>query len=364
MRYLSILLLTSYFFHLPPSSKPSTYIWDMKEVDTLAMKPTSQAYKALVKKADDLVGQEPISVTDKSICISGDKHNYESLATYYWPDPNNPQGHYISKDGQTNPETNRYDFPRLLKLNEICTYLGRAFYITRDIKYHAALCNYLDAWFVSKSTRMNPSMEYSQFIPRFNENKGMPGGVLDAYRFVDVIESIMLVDQIKSIGWLRRKKLKKWFGDLAEWIIDSPNGQKASKKLNNHAIAYYGTLLEIALFTNDRLLQQKAIDGFILNVDKQIEKNGKMPQELSRTKAFTYSIFNLSHIIDCYAMAKNSGIEIPDTTKKRIQDAAIYLSSFVGKKESFPYKEIGQWESQEKNLDRVLRRMVQLELRK
>ena len=362
MRYLAILLLTSYFFHLPLFSQPTTYIWDMKEMDTLSMKPTSQEYKALVKKADDWVGQKPIAVTDKDICISGDKHNYESLATYYWPDPKNPQGPYITKDGQTNPEINQYDFPRLLKLNEICTVLGKAFYITKDTKFHTALCHYLDTWFISKTTRMNPSMEYSQFVPHFNGNKGMPGGVLDAYRFVDVIESTMLVDQIKSLGWQRRKKLKNWFRDLAEWMITSPNGQKASEKLNNHAIAYYSTLLEIALFTGNRVLQQKAIDGYVQNVDKQIELNGAMPQELSRTKAFTYSIFNLSHIVDGYAMTKNSGIDIPDTTRNKIQNAAIYLSSFVGKKEAFPYKEIGKWEEQEKNLKKVLRRMKQLEL--
>ena len=349
---------------LPLGAKTGTYIWDMNELIALAGNPNSSEYKKIVRKADEIVGQKPVAVTDKTKCLSGDIHNYESLATYYWPDPDNPGGPYIPKDGYTNPETKQYDFQRLLQLNENCTYLSKAFFLTGDTKYHDWLCHQLDTWFLSRETRMNADMEYSQFIPGRNKNKGMPGGVLDAYRLVDVMESVLLADQMKSIGRSRRKALRRWFNALGGWMVSSPNGQKASQMANNHAIAYNGTLLEIALFTGNKTLRDGAIQRFVQNVESQIDEDGKMPRELSRTKAFTYSIFNLSHIAEVCSMIRNSGQDLPVSTVNRIRKSARYLSSFVGKKETFPYKEIEKWETQEKVLGKVLQRMTWMEAEK
>lgn len=357
-----LLLFHLFTLSLFAFSKPITYVWDKDELNVLRSQPESAEYKRIVQKADGFVEKEPVAVTDKTICLSGNKHNYESLATYYWPDPDNPKGRYIARDGQTNPEIKEYDFPRLLQLNERCTYLSKAFYLTGDIRYHKALCSQLDTWFISWETRMNPNMDYSQFIPGHNENKGMPGGVLDAYRFVDVIESVLLADNVKSIGWERRKSLTRWFEALGQWMTASPNGQKARVMRNNHAIAYSGTLLEIALFTKNKSLQRESIQCFIQNIDSQIDDSGIMPNELSRNNAFTYSIFNLSHIVEVYAMIMRSESELPTSTKSRIQRSALYLSSFIGRKETFPYREAGKWESQEKVLEKVLHRMAQLEL--
>ena len=363
-RHLLLLLLLIPCSLLQASAKPVTYIWDMSELVALASKPSSQEYKKIIQKADDIIKQKPVAVTDKTTCISGDKHNYESLATYYWPDPDNPQGPYVSKDGYTNPEINQYDFPRLLQLREACLYLSKAFYLTGELKYYRALCNQIDTWFLSKESRMYPNLDYSQVIKGRNNNKGVPGGVLDAYRLVDVIESVLLADHVKSIGRKRRKALRGWLGTLSEWMVESPNGQKARVMTNNHAIAYSGTLLEIALFTKNKSLQQNAIQIFIQNVDTQIDDEGKMPKELSRNNAFTYTIFNLSHIIEVYSMIKSSEYDLPASTITKIQKSALYISSFIGKKETFPYREIGQWESQERNLNVVLRRMTQLGLMK
>lgn len=345
-------------------AKPITYIWDIDKQKAIRLNPNSQDYKSVIQKAESILKEKPVAVTDKEKTISGNKHNYESLATYYWPDPNNPEGRYIAKDGQTNPETKEYDFPRLLQLNKNCTYLSKAFFLSGDTRYHKALCSQLDTWFISSETRMEPNLDYSQFIPRHNGNKGMPGGVLDAYRLVDVIESILLADHVKSIGRKRRKALVRWFDALGRWMVESQNGQKARVMPNNHAIAYNGTLLEIALFTKNKSLQRDAVQCFVQNIDRQIDDSGKMPNELSRNNAFTYSIFNLSHIVEVCSMIKGSGLELPVTSEAKIRKSALYLSSFIGKKESFPYREIGNWDNQEKNLKKVLQQMNQADLQK
>ena len=49
------------------------------------------AYKALIKDADKALQFGPVSVMEKkNDPPSGDKHDYMSLAPYYWPDPSKP----------------------------------------------------------------------------------------------------------------------------------------------------------------------------------------------------------------------------------------------------------------------------------
>jgi hypothetical protein len=68
------------------------------------------AYKMLIKDADKALQFGPVSVMEKkNDPPSGDKHDYMSLAPYFWPDPNKPGGlPYIRRDGETNPEVKEY----------------------------------------------------------------------------------------------------------------------------------------------------------------------------------------------------------------------------------------------------------------
>ena len=68
-------------------------------------------------KADKDLRRKPLTIVNKPKAPSAiDKHDYVSLAPYWWPDPDKPDGlPYIHKDGQTNPEHNQYDRPLLGK---------------------------------------------------------------------------------------------------------------------------------------------------------------------------------------------------------------------------------------------------------
>ena len=48
--------------------------------------------------------QSPVTVTAESSPRSaGGKHDFFSEADYFWPNPANPDGPYINRDGETNP---------------------------------------------------------------------------------------------------------------------------------------------------------------------------------------------------------------------------------------------------------------------
>ena len=51
------------------------------------------AYDQLLMDADKLLSYQPVSVMDKTgLPPSGDKHDYMSIAPYFWPDPSKPDG--------------------------------------------------------------------------------------------------------------------------------------------------------------------------------------------------------------------------------------------------------------------------------
>lgn len=341
-------------------AKPVTYLWDYDELLSLRGQPSSATYRQIVAQADNCLKQEPVAVTQKTKCISGDLHNYESLATYYWPNPANPSGPYVARDGEQNPETEKYDFPHLLALARDCGALGKAFFLTGNDVYYDRLCHQLDTWFIDQATRMNPHFAFSQFVPGLNGNRGTSGGVLDAYWLMDVLESIRLTDYTRPLGRKRMRALKAWFSDLATWMVESENGQRAAQFGNNHAIAYQGTLLGIYLFTGKGRGQRNAIKAFGQLVMEQINEDGRMPNELKRNNAFTYSVFNLNHILDICMMAHAAGLKVPKGASIRIDASCSYLSTFIGHRERFPYKEIGNWEVVEKNLKRELQRKERL----
>src|SRR4051794_15482581 len=71
-----------------------------------ATKLESPAIAAIRDDAEQAMKVSTLSVTDKqSTPPSGDKHDYMSLAPYWWPDPKSANGlPYIRRDGERNPE--------------------------------------------------------------------------------------------------------------------------------------------------------------------------------------------------------------------------------------------------------------------
>ena len=59
--------------------------------------------KRILKAAGQYLNEEPITVTASSSPRSaGGRHDFFSEGDYWWPDPKNPDGPYIQKDGMTN----------------------------------------------------------------------------------------------------------------------------------------------------------------------------------------------------------------------------------------------------------------------
>src|SRR6185436_4204861 len=119
----------------------------------------------VLKAADSYLGQPAITVTAASSPRSaGGPHDYFSEADYWWPDPANPNGPYIQKDGLTNPDNFDEHRKAMRRLSLHVPALAAAWRLSGDARYAEQAARHLRAWFVDDATRMSPHLLYSQAI--------------------------------------------------------------------------------------------------------------------------------------------------------------------------------------------------------
>src|SRR5882724_11009612 len=61
--------------------------------------------RRVLRAANQYLHEPPITLTAyKSVRSAGGPHDYFSEGDYWWPDPANPDGPFIRRDGMTNPD--------------------------------------------------------------------------------------------------------------------------------------------------------------------------------------------------------------------------------------------------------------------
>lgn len=284
-----------------------------------------------------------VVVTNKLNTFAPNKHYYCSMGPYWWPDPIVP-GRYISRDGFVNPESKSYDRVKLLRLREKCYDLSQAFYLTEDTAYYELFVRQLKAWFVDEETYMYPNLEFSQVIPGQNDNQGRSIGMIDAYEFNTVIESIRLVNSVKMIDKDIMSFIKKWFLAFAEWADQGIFGTELRNTNNNIVLAFDVTLVNMFLFGGNEKRAKEIADEFAeKRINGQIMEDGSQPAELKRTKAYFYSLYNLAHIVDFCCLAKYWYPNYYQEHRERIDAAFAFLEKYANSPESFPYQQITSW---------------------
>lgn len=348
------------------------WIWDMSKMTSVKTDINSltysSAYRSLLKDAERAMQKKPVSVTDKKpIPPSGDIHDYVSLSRYVWPDSTKADGlPYTHKDGQSNPELENYDRNPLGEMANAVNTLSLAYFFSGDERYAEKATEFLRVWFLNEKTRMNPNLNYAQFIPGLNDSKGRPTGLIDTYSFVDMLNSVIFLEKSKSYTQKDKDGLQRWFAEFTEWFESSEQGIGENNAKNNHGLAYDVQLATYFLFSGNEKGAKRVVEEFpTKRMFAQIEPDGKQPQELRRTLAFGYSEYNIRHMIDMFAIAKYLGKDLhkmESSDGRSFYKAVDYLSSFLGKDVSdFPYQQISGWEAKQQELCEDLYRIVDLD---
>src|SRR5258707_15642911 len=137
-----------------------------------------------------------------------------SQAPYFWPDPKSPNGlPYIRRDGERNPEINKItDHRSLDQLESSVETLALAFYFKGEEAYAAKATQLLRAFFLDPATRMNPNLEYAQFIPGVNTGRGI--GFIEKGGLTGVVDAIGFVGGLKRINGKEWSGLERSFGKI------------------------------------------------------------------------------------------------------------------------------------------------------
>lgn len=325
---------------------PQTMIWDkknLKSFKTDGLYNEGLTIQEIMKTCDLIIKEAPVTVMNKENSFAPDMHYYCSVGPYWWLD--SVSGKYILKDGYVNPDYYKYDVKRLSVLESRCKYLSLAFYYSGDDRYYDALYKQLYTWFCDTNTYMYPNFEYAQVVPGQNNNKGRSYGIIEAYAFNNIIESIRLVGSRKPLNKKLQNKLKRWFKEFAQWMDYGVFGEELKKTDNNIGIAYDVVLVNMYLFAGIEQRATEICNDFVTSrLNVQINDKGEQPRELERTKAFSYSVFNLKNIVDLIQLSEYCKIEDLKGLIKKTETAFDYLSQYIGHKEKFPYIEISDWD--------------------
>lgn len=282
--------------------------------------------KRVLGAAERYLREEPITVTaSRSSRSAGGPHDFFSEGDYWWPDPQNPSGPYIQRDGMTNPDNFVAHRRALMRLSVQVPALAAAWKITKDRRFASHTAKHLRAWFVDEATRMNPNLQYSQAIHGRVTGRGT--GIIDTIHLVEVARAIELLPQADDV--------KPWFAEYLRWMTTHQYGIDERDTKNNHATCWVTQVAAFAHLTGDRTLMQFAADRYkTVIVPGQVAKDGSFPEELRRTKPYGYSLFNLDAMAATCQILNLWSFELPDG--RGIRKAVAYMEPYIRGKRKWP----------------------------
>lgn len=254
------------------------------------------------------------SVMEKSqTASSGDKHDYMSLARYYWPDSAKPGGlPYVSRDGVPNPEILTItDATYFAEMVETANTLALAAFIFNDERAGARAAAVLRTWFLDTATAMNPNLEHAQLVKGMDD--GRPAGTIETRDIGLAFDAAGLLRAAGSKSWTSRDQegLERWAKKYLLWLTTSKRAIAASKFENNIAIWFAVQAGSVALFAGDTTAARAILlNARSLAVDRQIEPDGSQPQELKRTISAHYVLFNIEAFFRLAELAEHAGIDL------------------------------------------------------
>ena len=346
---------------------PRIFVLELKQLGEVKTRIKSgdaaltPAFDKLLREAGRALAAGTFSVVDKNIAApSGNKHDYMSVAPYWWPNPNTPNGlPYVRRDGEVNPERDQTSDRKSLENMVRGVYtLSLAYFFTSREEYAAQATKLIYVWFLDAATKMNPNLKYAQAIPGRNNGRG--AGIIETHNLPELIDAVGMLSGSKSWDQSNQRAVQDWFSAYLTWLLESPEGRTEARTENNHGSWYDAQIASYALFIGKNELARKVLNEVpTARIAKQIEPDGRQPRELERTQAWSYSLFNLEALFDTASIADKLGFDLwnyQTQDKRGIHKALDWLLPFATGDKKWSYQEISVW--QPEKLAPLLRRVA------
>ncbi|MFA9439213.1 alginate lyase family protein [Uliginosibacterium sp. sgz301328] len=269
----------------------------------------------------------------------GGPHDFSSEADYWWPDPANPDGPYIQRDGMTNPDNFTAHRELMLDFATHVGHLAGAWQCTGEGRFAERAVAHMRAWFCDPATRMNPHLEYAQAIGGVCTGRGI--GLIDTVHLAEVALALELLRHDKAMCATDDEMITRWFSDYLQWFRTHPYGIDESNTDNNHSVCWTLQAAAFARATRNQAVLEECRQRFTqVLLPGQMALDGSFPRELGRTKPYGYSIFNLD-VMSALALVISS--EEFDALNFRLPDGRSvirgieFLAPYLADKGQWPY---------------------------
>jgi Alginate lyase len=294
----------------------------------------------ILSAAQRYLAEAPVTVTAAhSDRTQGGPHDYFSEGDYWWPDPKNPGGPYIRRDGFSNPSNFNDNREALIRLSVMAPALAAAWRLTRDKRYSAHFMKHLRAWFVDPATKMNANLEYAQAI--FGVSKGRGTGIIDTLHLVEVVRAVRVLEAAGGVSSADVQPIRAWFAAYVNWMATSRNGKDEEAAKNNHGTCWVLQAAEFSQFAHRDDLTALCRDRFkTAIVPDQIARDGSLPLELARTKPYSYSLFDtdvLSGICQILSTPQDNLWRFKGPNGKCVADAVAFMFPYIADKSKWPF---------------------------
>lgn len=310
--------------------------------DDKSLKP---AVDRLRREAAKALKAGPFSVLDKPrMPPSGDKHDYLSLAPYFWPDPNKKDGlPYINRDGQVNPESRTgTDSTAMGHMASAVQTLALADYLLGDEACALHAEKLLRTWFLDPATRMNPSLTFGQGIPGKCDGRGT--GIIDTTVLVGAIDAAGLLESVSTWSAEDRRGMTAWCEAYLNWLRTSKLGKDEARSPNNHGTWYDAQVATLAIYVGQTDLARETLEAAKRRrIDAHIEPDGSQPHELRRTKSFSYSLFNLRALFTLASLGERVGVDLwnyRSADGRGIRAALDFVAPYAEAEKKWPHQEL------------------------
>jgi alginate lyase len=321
----------------------------ISEDEAAHMRDAAQGRPVLDKLTGAALRAGPWSVTFRrptGLKVDAGPNDYVSEGPYWWPDPKNPNGPYINRDGHWNPDRftgNRFD---LADMCEAVLTLGMGAFLLRRAACSERANRVVPVWFLDPKTRMNPNLEHGQMIRGVNTGRGT--GIIDTVWLIRAAQGVALLEMAGGFDPGIAAGVRQWYADYLKWMTTSEKGIDEKTHNQNHSTWWTAQAGAYGWFLNDAAVRSMAWNYYrSYLVPVQVEPDGSCPREERRTNSLNYSTMNLNGFSLICRMAQLDGVDLwRFRTEKGIgmEKSFHYLMPYVLRPETWRKQQISKYD--------------------
>ena len=271
---------------------------------------------------------------------SGDKHDYMSQAPIGGPIRPSRTASRTSADGERNPEIKQIsDHDNLGRVTSAVSTLGLAYRLTGREEYATQAARLVRVWFLDPATRMNPHLRFGQGIPGINDGRGI--GIIETTGLPDMLDGVIAIAASPAWTAADQAGLQPGCARISRGCSRARTGRM---KRRTATTTRPGTTCRSPRWRSSparprsRGAPSKAARP---NCSPKIEPDGRQPRELSRTRAWHYSAYNLTAFFNLATLGKRVGVDLwtlPVGGRPKPPEGARFLVPFAAGERKWTYR--------------------------